>query len=334
MTFIDNLVDNTTGTIKLKAVFPNTDHALWPGQFVNVVMTLRTLHGVTVIPSEAVQSGQNGQFVFVLNPDQTVVNRPVKLGQSVENLIVVDSGVAPGETVITDGQMRLVPGARVRVVNPVSTQPPTPLKREPPDEYLPVLHRTPHLHHAHRLRHSALRHRGLSLPARCGPAQRRLPDHPGQRQPSRRQPGHHGLLRRHAAGKAVLDHRGHRFDELLELARQHLDHHSVHARPQHRRRRPGHRIRHCQSRRSPAAQHAASSVVPKGESGGPAHFLPRRHLRHAAHLHRRRIRRDRDGAAYLHRQRRVPGQRLRRTEIRRPHSARSRRPRQPRHRRG
>jgi membrane fusion protein, multidrug efflux system len=123
MTFIDNLVDNTTGTIKIKAVFPNTDHALWPGQFVNVVMTLHTLHGVTVIPSEAVQSGQNGQFVFVLNPDQTVVNRAVKLGQSVENQIVVDSGVAPGETVITDGQMRLVPGGRVRVVNPVNGDP-------------------------------------------------------------------------------------------------------------------------------------------------------------------------------------------------------------------
>ena len=121
MTFIDNLVDNTTGTIKLKALFPNTDHALWPGQFVNVVITLRTLHGVIVIPSEAVQSGQQGQFVFVLNADQTVVNRPVKLGQTFENQIVVESGVAPGETVITDGQMRLVPGTRVRVVNPVGT---------------------------------------------------------------------------------------------------------------------------------------------------------------------------------------------------------------------
>ncbi len=116
MTFIDNLVDNTTGTIKLKAEFPNADRALWPGQFVNVVMTLRTLHGVTVIPSEAIQSGQQGQFVFVLKPDQTVENRIVKPGQMVENRIVVESGIAPGETVITDGQMRLIPGAPVRVV--------------------------------------------------------------------------------------------------------------------------------------------------------------------------------------------------------------------------
>jgi membrane fusion protein, multidrug efflux system len=120
MTFIDNLVDNTTGTIKLKAEFPNVDRSLWPGQFVNVVMTLRTLHGVTVIPSEALQSGPQGQFVFVLNPDQTVVNRLVKPGQTVENQIVVESGIAPGETVITDGQMRLIPGAHVRVVQGVS----------------------------------------------------------------------------------------------------------------------------------------------------------------------------------------------------------------------
>jgi membrane fusion protein, multidrug efflux system len=120
MTFIDNLVDNTTGTIKLKAEFPNADRSLWPGQFVNVVMTLRTLHGVTVIPSEAIQSGQQGQFVFVLKPDQTVETRPVKPGQTVENQIVVESGIAPGETVITDGQMRLVPGARVRVVQPAT----------------------------------------------------------------------------------------------------------------------------------------------------------------------------------------------------------------------
>jgi multidrug efflux system membrane fusion protein len=123
MTFIDNLVDNTTGTIKLKAEFPNADRVLWPGQFVNVVMTLRTLHGVTVIPSEAIQSGQAGQFVFVLKADQTVENRPVKPGQTVENQIVVESGISPGETVITDGQMRLVPGARVRVVPSVNGQP-------------------------------------------------------------------------------------------------------------------------------------------------------------------------------------------------------------------
>jgi multidrug efflux system membrane fusion protein len=120
LSFIDNLVDTTTGTIKLKAVFPNTDRTLWPGQFVNVVMTLRTLPKAVTIPSEAVQVGQKGQYVFVVKPDQTVENRAVTLGQSVDNRIVVESGISAGETVVTDGQMRLIPGGRVRVVEPVA----------------------------------------------------------------------------------------------------------------------------------------------------------------------------------------------------------------------
>lgn len=123
LNFIDNSVDNTTGTIKLKAEFPNADRSLWPGQFVNVVMTLRTLKGVTVIPSEAVQSGQQGQFVFVVRPDGTVINRNVNLGEAVDNRIVVESGIAPGDTVVTDGQLRLVPGAPVRVVQSVKPSP-------------------------------------------------------------------------------------------------------------------------------------------------------------------------------------------------------------------
>jgi membrane fusion protein, multidrug efflux system len=121
LTFIDNSVDNATGTIKMKAEFPNADRALWPGQFVNVVMTLRTLRGATVIPSEAIQSGQQGQFVYILKPDNTVELRVVKPGALVENRIVIDSGLSAGETVVTDGQMRLVPGAPVRVVPGVGT---------------------------------------------------------------------------------------------------------------------------------------------------------------------------------------------------------------------
>jgi len=120
LTFIDNQVDSTTGTIKLKAEFANADRSLWPGQFVNVVVTLRTLHGVTIIPSEAVQSGQQGQFVFVVQPNGTVTNKLVKLGQEVDKRIVVESGVNPGDTVVTDGQMRLIPGAPIRVVPSVA----------------------------------------------------------------------------------------------------------------------------------------------------------------------------------------------------------------------
>lgn len=123
LTFIDNQVDTSTGTIKLKAEFPNADRALWPGQFVNVVVTLRTLHRVTIIPSEAVQSGQQGQFVFILQPNGTVMNRIVKLGQEIDKRIVVESGVNPGDEVVTDGQMRLIPGAPVRVVPGVGQLP-------------------------------------------------------------------------------------------------------------------------------------------------------------------------------------------------------------------
>jgi len=115
LTFIDNTVDSTTGTIKLKATFPNNDHALWPGQFINVVMTLRTLNHATVVPSEAIQSGQKGQFAFVVKPDQTVETRQVTVGQTIDNQIVVESGISPGETVVTDGQLRLFPGAHIRI---------------------------------------------------------------------------------------------------------------------------------------------------------------------------------------------------------------------------
>ena len=115
LSFIDNTVDNTTGTIKLKATFANADHALWPGQFVNVILTLKTLTNAVVVPSETIQSGQQGQFAFVVKPDQTAELRVVTPGETVDKLTVVQNGIAAGETVVTDGQLRLFPGAPVRV---------------------------------------------------------------------------------------------------------------------------------------------------------------------------------------------------------------------------
>jgi membrane fusion protein, multidrug efflux system len=113
---IDNTVDASTGTIKLKAIFPNQEKRLWPGQFVNVALTLDRQKGAVVIPSEAVQSGQKGQFVFVVKSDQSVELRPVSLGPVVSGKTVVENGVAAGETVVTDGQLRLFPGARIQAV--------------------------------------------------------------------------------------------------------------------------------------------------------------------------------------------------------------------------
>lgn len=114
VTFMNNTVDSTTGTIQLKATFPNADNALWPGQFVDVAMTLTTENAV-VVPAQAVQSGQKGSFVFVVKPDNTVEMRPVKVARRLARELVIESGVKAGERVVTDGQLRLVPGARVDV---------------------------------------------------------------------------------------------------------------------------------------------------------------------------------------------------------------------------
>ncbi len=113
LSFIDNSTDITTGTIKLKAEFPNVDKALWPGQFVNVVMTLTSQSGAIVTPSTAIQNGPNGQYVFVVKPDQTVDLRNVKVARTEGDDTVIASGLAPGEKVVTVGQLRLAPGIRI-----------------------------------------------------------------------------------------------------------------------------------------------------------------------------------------------------------------------------
>jgi multidrug efflux system membrane fusion protein len=113
LTFVDNAVDVTTGTIKLKGTFPNRDHKLWPGQFVRVTLRLTTQNNALVVPNEAVQTGQNGPYVYVVKQDRTVEQRPVVTGARVDQDMVVDHGLNLGETVVTQGQLRLAPGSRV-----------------------------------------------------------------------------------------------------------------------------------------------------------------------------------------------------------------------------
>ena len=117
VTFMNNTVDPATGTIQLKATFPNTDSALWPGQFVDVALTLTTEPAV-VIPAQAVQPGQQGAFVFVVKADSTVESRPVKVGRRLAREVAIEQGLKAGERVVTDGQLRLVPGARVEIKPP------------------------------------------------------------------------------------------------------------------------------------------------------------------------------------------------------------------------
>ena len=115
LTFIDNTVDATTGTIKLKGTFANADRKLWPGQFVRVTLQLTTRPNAVVVPNQAVQTGQDGQFVYVVKDDKTVEMRPVVTSTRVDQELVVDSGLQPGETIVTEGQLRLAPGSRVQV---------------------------------------------------------------------------------------------------------------------------------------------------------------------------------------------------------------------------
>jgi multidrug efflux system membrane fusion protein len=114
MTFIDNQVDAQSGTIRIKATFPNPAGRLWPGQFVTARLTLGQREGVVVIPSAAVQTGQQGAYAFVVKPDQTVEQRPVVAEPAGDAGTIVDRGVAAGETVVVDGQLGLVPGTRVQ----------------------------------------------------------------------------------------------------------------------------------------------------------------------------------------------------------------------------
>jgi len=117
LTFVDNTVDTATGTIKLKATFDNRERALWPGQFVTVRITLSTIQDAVVVPSQAVQTGQQGQFAFVVK-DDTAELRTVTAGITYEDMTVIEKGLAPGELVVTDGQMRLMPGAKVEIRKP------------------------------------------------------------------------------------------------------------------------------------------------------------------------------------------------------------------------
>ena len=117
LTFLDNRISSETGTIRLKATFANNNRRLWPGQFVDVVLTLTTRPDAIVVPSEAIQTGQQGLFVFVIKADMTVESRPVAVAMTFGNETVIDGGVLPGEQVVTDGQFRLIPGSRVQIRN-------------------------------------------------------------------------------------------------------------------------------------------------------------------------------------------------------------------------
>jgi multidrug efflux system membrane fusion protein len=113
--YIENTVDTSTGAITVKAVFENRDRRLWPGQFVKVSLELGSLPGAVVVPAQAVQTGQSGPYVAVVEKDMTARIQPVRPGASSNGVTVIESGLAPGDTVITDGHIRVKPGVRVEI---------------------------------------------------------------------------------------------------------------------------------------------------------------------------------------------------------------------------
>ena len=115
LTFIDNAVDLQTGQIRLKSTFANRDEVLWPGQFVDVTLTLGEQQGAIVAPAESVQRGQTGEFVFVVKADHTVELRPVTVSRADQHEAVIEKGLSAGETVVTDGQMRLQQGTKIQI---------------------------------------------------------------------------------------------------------------------------------------------------------------------------------------------------------------------------
>jgi multidrug efflux system membrane fusion protein len=117
LVFVDNAIDTTTGTIRLRAMFENSRNVLWPGLYVNTLMTLAQQSNARVIPSQALTAGQQGSFVYVVQADGTVAPRPVASSRTVGGEAVIDKGLETGEMVVTDGQVRLVPGSKVQIKN-------------------------------------------------------------------------------------------------------------------------------------------------------------------------------------------------------------------------
>jgi multidrug efflux system membrane fusion protein len=124
LSIADNRVDPTTGTVRMKARFANTDERLLPGQFVNIRLTLRTLAYATTIPTAAVNQGPNGSFAYVVGADQKVSMRPIKVGSTAGATAVISTGLTPGETVVIDGQMSLTAGSTVKISLPTAAKPP------------------------------------------------------------------------------------------------------------------------------------------------------------------------------------------------------------------
>jgi multidrug efflux system membrane fusion protein len=123
LTFLDNSVQNQTGQVTLRATVPNSDRRFWPGRFVNIRLVLNTIRGAVLVPVTAPQMSAKGSYVYVVKQDMTVDQRQVTLGQRQGDQVVIEQGVQPGDRVVTNGQVGVTPGGKVRIETPTNNQP-------------------------------------------------------------------------------------------------------------------------------------------------------------------------------------------------------------------
>ncbi len=293
---IDNEVDPTTGTVKLRAQFPNDDESLFPNQFVNVRMLLNVDHGAIVIPTSAIEHGQDGTFVYVIKADNTVTARPVTLGSTEGERVEVAKGLAEGERVVVDGADRLKEGARWRSKGrrvPVMAEP----AASPPGntasaraaaataahsrEPLPHLHTPAGRDDAADGGDPDRRFRGVRVPAPVGAARGGLSDDPDADVLSRRQSRCHHLGGYRAAGAPAWGNARFEADVVNELRGGLRDHAAIHPGPGHGHRGAGGAGGDQRGHQLSAHRSARSADLCEGESGGRSRPLPGAHLEDA-----------------------------------------------------
>ena len=261
---------HTSGTIRLKAVFDNKDHALWPGQSVSTRLLVRTLKDATVVPDDAIQHGTDGLYAYIVNQDNKAELRKVKVSQSIDGRSVIETGLSPGEQVITAGQFKVQPGTLVSTAVASSDPAQPKVTSGMSDGHFRTLYPLSDRHLADDGRHSVRRPCRLSAAARRAAAAGRLPDHSGHRDAAGRQPRDDGIVGGAAAGAAVRADSRHRPDDFDQLSRNCGGHHPVRPQPQHRRRRQRRAGRNQRRQRPVAEEPPVAADLPQGQSGGLA----------------------------------------------------------------
>ena len=282
LSLINNQVDTSSGTVRLKAVFDNKDHALWPGQSVSTRLLIATLKDATVVPDDAVQHGTDGLYAYTVNKENKAELRKIKVARSIDGRSVVDEGLSPGEQVITAGQFKVQPGTLVTTAVASSDQTQAKVDQRMSEGISAPFIRYPI---GTSLMMAGILFVGLVayplLPVAPLP-QVDFPTIQVAASPARRQPGNHGLVGGAAAGAPVRADSRRRADDLDQLPRHGGDHDPVRPQPHHRRRRQRRAGRDQRRRRPVAEKPALAADLSQGQPGRLADPAAVGDLGHAA----------------------------------------------------